>query len=188
MVDLTNENLARPHYRKRIIMTQAFVAIVIFLSGIIIGSTGTIVLLKNRGIWNPPRPPKPPQGMAAEIAHEIGSQYGLTDVQIKEVEKVFEKAGQSLESVRQEFENKMKAGEQQITTDMKSVLSPEQFTRWQHDFKSRLRPPQPGHGPDAGPGPELGHGPNGPGPEPGFKSKGPGTDPREFGPNPPERH
>ncbi|HUT29540.1 MAG TPA: hypothetical protein VMX13_07105 [Sedimentisphaerales bacterium] len=141
------------HHRTGIII-QILVATVIFLSGVIAGSTGTVVYLKNKGILRPPRPHY--RITASEIAAEIGSDYDLSDSQIKQVEQIFEKAGQSLETLRQEFEEKMETGKRQIRTEMKQVLSPEQFERWQQDFNAR-------HG-RRGPGPGPGkHGPGRPG-------------------------
>jgi len=135
------------HHRKRIII-QIFVATIIFLSGIIAGSTGTIVYLKNRGILRPPRPHHPPRIMASKIAEEIGSDYDLSDNQTKQVEQIFEKAGRTLETLRQEFEEKMETGKQQITAEMKQLLSPEQFERWQQDFNARHRRRGPRPGPE----------------------------------------
>jgi predicted DNA-binding protein YlxM (UPF0122 family) len=144
------DGLSKKHYRKRIV-AQAFVAIAIFIFGVIAGFGGTIYLLQNRGILRPPRPPRPPKMMASEIAKEIGTDYSLTEDQIKQVERIFEKAGQSLENLRQNFEEKMEVGKQQITAEMKQVLSSEQFERWQQDFNAR-------HG-------QRGPGPGGPHPE-----------------------
>jgi hypothetical protein len=144
------DGLTKKYYRKRIII-QAFVAIAIFISGIIAGSGGTIFLLKNKGILRPPGPHRPPRMMASEIAKEIGADYNLTEDQIKRVEQIFEKAGQSLEDLRQDFEEKMEAGKQQITAEMKQTLSPEQFEQWQQDFNARHGQREPGPG---GPHPE----------------------------------
>ena len=72
MVDELKYSISKQHYRKRIII-QTFVAIVIFVSGIIAGSGGTVALLKNMKILRPPRPFRPPRMMASEIAEKIGS-------------------------------------------------------------------------------------------------------------------
>ena len=160
MVNEIKYSISKQHHCKRII-TQIFVATIIFLSGVITGAGGTVILLKSRGILRPQRPPRPPRMMASDIAKEIGAEYGLTDEQIEQVEQVFEKAGQSLETMRQDFNERMETGKQEIITGMKAILSPDKFEKWQEDFNAR-------HDRRRGPGP---------GPNPG-----------EFRQEPPDRH
>jgi hypothetical protein len=145
--------LSKWRYRRRILI-QIFVAIVIFLSGIIAGSGGTIALLKSQGILQPLRRPHPPKMMASEIAKEIGSEYRLSEDQIKQIEQIFEKAGQSLEALRQDFETKMEADKQEVMAEIKAVMPPEKFEQWQQDFNARhgRRGPDADHGPGPGPG------------------------------------
>ena len=144
MVDILNSK----HYKKRIVF-QILVALIIFISGIVVGSGGAIAILKNMGILQPPRPPHIP---ASEIAKEIGADYDLTKNQILEVERIFEKAGLYLESLRQEFDDNMELRKQQLIAEMKTVMPPEKFEKWRDDMNARFEQydqerKQFGHGP-----------------------------------------
>lgn len=132
------DGLLKKHYRRRSIL-QAFVAIVIFVSGIIAGSGGTLFTLKNKGIL---RPLKRPQ--SSEIAREIGADYDLSEVQIQQVEQIFEKAGQYLETLRQDFDSKLEIGKEEILHQMKTVLPPEKYEPWLADFNARHHRRAPG--------------------------------------------
>ena len=124
------DRLSKKNYRKRIIV-QVFVAITIFVSGAIVGSGGTICLLKNKGILRPPR------FSSLEISKKIGAKYSLAEAQIEQVEQIFEKADQSLRALRHDLEGKMEAASQQIVAEMKLVLSSEQFEPWKIEFEAR---------------------------------------------------
>ena len=120
--------------KKRIVF-QILAALIIFISGIVAGSGGAMAILNNLGMLQPPRPPRIP---ATKIAREIGAQYDLTEEQILEVEQIFEKAGQYVESLREGFDDNMELGKQQIIADMKTVMPPEKFEKWQNEFIARL--------------------------------------------------
>ena len=134
--------LSKKHYRKRIII-QAFVAIAIFVSGAIVGSGGTISLLKNRGILRPPR------FSSSEISKKIGAKYSLTEAQIEQVEQIFEKADQSFGALKHDLEGEKEAASQQIMAEMKLVLSSEQFEPWKIEFEARHKRHMEKHNPES---------------------------------------
>lgn len=124
------DGLVKKYYRRQTII-QICVAIAIFGSGIIAGFGGTVYILKSKGILRPTEPP-----LASKIASKIGKDYELSAEQIKQVEQIFEKAGSYLEEVRQEIDAKLEIGKGQIFIEMKSVLPPEKYERWQEDFNA----------------------------------------------------
>jgi hypothetical protein len=119
-------------YDRRQTIIQTLVAIAIFISGIIVGGAGTIFGLKGRGLLHPSAPPT-----AKHIANEIGSDYDLTQQQIKQVEAVFEKGGQFIAALRQDFDSKIEIGKETILNEMKTVLPPEKYEQWKQDFNAR---------------------------------------------------
>jgi len=119
--------------RRKQIIPQMVVGLIILISGIIVGSGGTVALLKDRVVWIHHHP----KMEAADIAKEIGSQYGLTNEQTQKVEQIFRDMIQDRTAVHQEFEAKMEAEHQQLVTEMKAVLLPEQFERWHKDFEAK---------------------------------------------------
>ncbi len=124
------ENTGKQIIRRRN-TTQIIAALVIFASGIIVGSGATIYTLKAKGILRPMTPPS-----AAEIADRIGKDHKLTKEQILEVEKIFEDAGNYLEEIRTDFDNKIEAKKDIIIKEMQAVLPPDKFEEWQEHFNS----------------------------------------------------
>jgi uncharacterized protein YneF (UPF0154 family) len=128
-----NEHSWKSQPRRRQIILQIIVGVIIFISGIVVGSGGTVALLKNRVIWIH----RHPRIEAAHIAKEIASQYGLKDEQTQRVEQIFNSRFQTRTTIRQEYEAKMETENQKLVAEMKEILSPEQFQRWNKDFEAR---------------------------------------------------
>ena len=128
-----SEHNRKSQARRKQIITQIVVGVIIFISGIVVGSGGTIALLKNRVIWIHQHPKKD----AATIAKQIGSKYGLTDEQTQRVEQIFANRLKTTKAVHKEFDVKMEAEYQNLAAAMKEALSLEQFERWHKDFEAR---------------------------------------------------
>ncbi len=162
----------RPPLSRRQLLTQVVVAGVILASGMGIGVGGTILTLKDRIVWQDP-PPPPDRGgergpRPPNPVEEMKTRYNLSDEQAQKVKALFDarfKAGR----LRWEQLRKIQADEQeQFVTDMKGILTPEQFEPWHADYVQRIadmqnRPvwgPRGDHrGPprgDRGPGPRRG--------------------------------
>jgi len=156
----------RPPLSRRQLLMQVVVAGVILASGIGIGTGGTILALKDRIVWHPERGEtgrRPPN-----LVEELKAKYGLSDEQTQKVKALFDarfEAGRA----RWEQLRKIEADErEQLATDMKGILTPEQFEPWHADYLQRIaemqnrpfwgprgdhRGPQRG---DRGPGPRRG--------------------------------
>jgi len=142
------------HHRRQIYL-QMIVGAVILFCGIVIGSGATLLHLKDRMIMRRPRPP------VTDIVEDIQSRYNLTDEQAEKVEDIFKRSRETMHALSEEFRKKIDAEFQKISIEMKEILSPEQYERWENDFKSRRGGPG-GFGP-GGPG-RGGPGPGGFGP------------------------
>ena len=162
----------RPPPSGRQLLMQFVVAGVILASGIGIGTGGTILALKDRIVWQDP-PPPPDRGgergpRPPNVVEEWKTKYSLPDEQAQKVKALFDarfEAGR----LRWEQLRKIEADErEQLVTDMKGILTPEQFEPWHADYVQRIaamqnRPfwgPRGDHrGPprgDRGPGPRRG--------------------------------
>ncbi len=140
-------------FTRRQIISQVIVAAVILASGIGIGVGGTILSLKDRIIRFPPiggeRPPGPPN----ELIDRWRADLSLTDEQVQQIKDMF---SQRLAAARKQWETMMelqRKEREEFVASMKSILTPEQFTKWQDEFNRHM-----GHWRPRGPG-----GPSGPG-------------------------
>jgi hypothetical protein len=153
-----------PHRRKQIYL-QIIVAIIILSCGIVIGSGVTLLRLKDRVVMRGPRPP------LIAIVEDIQTRYDLTPEQTEQAEDILGKSRETLHTLFEEFRQRTEAEFQKISIEMKEVLSPEQYERWENDFRSRR---------ERGPG-RFGPGRPGPG-RFGPERRGP----RRFGPGRPD--
>ncbi len=120
--------------RSRQILVQIIVGSIILVSGIIIGSGGTILLAKHKVIWISHRHKADP----ASIAKKISSRYGLDDRQTRQVEDIFREGFQRKELIYKQMSAKMDARRQVLVAKMKEVLSPAQFEKWHKDLQIRM--------------------------------------------------
>jgi glycine/serine hydroxymethyltransferase len=104
---------------------------VILASGIAIGAGGAILLAKNNIIWVSHK-----HKDAAGITKEISTKYGLNQQQTKQVGEIINKAFEQRKLYDEEMDQKRDADAQILIADMKEVLTPEQFDRWNKDFQT----------------------------------------------------
>lgn len=130
MVTNTEENFLN-HYRYKRILLYIICAGIILTSGIVIGAGATILLVKHRVIWISHRTED-----AAEEAREMRDEYGLSQQQTNQVEAIYNRAFER-KQLRQEENSKKRDQEAQIfAAEIKEVLTPEQFERWNKDFQT----------------------------------------------------
>ena len=150
---------------RRQMYLQIGAATVILACGIVIGSGAALLHFKDDIVpnrWPPSR----------DIVRDIRTRYGLTEEQAEKVEVALGDSRERMHTFFDGFRQKMDAEFQELSTAMQEILTPEQFERWEDDFKSKR-----GRGPGRfGPG-RPGSGRFGPGkPGPG------GPDHGRFGP------
>ncbi len=190
MVDEMKPDSSAPRPRwpftRRQMFAQIGVAVVILVSGMGIGTGGTILSLKDRIMWHfPPRRFDDHRPDVNEIVNKWRTDYGLTDDQAQQVKGAFLASLATTRTIFEEFAQKQRAQQVKFAEeDMKTILTPEQYQKWHREFsefKNRAeRRWRPGERP-GGPG---GH-PGGPGEHNGRRpDHGPSRGDRGFGPPP----
>jgi hypothetical protein len=169
-VSPSNPSIGTKHKSRRYkqVFLQVFVGMIILLCGVIIGWGSAVLYMKDKMMMPPgPRPP------TRKVVEDMSARYDLTPEQAKQVEAAFGKRRESLQTVFEEFRTKSEAEFQALSADIKKILTPGQYARWEHDFKQR-RPPRPpwergpGRPGDMGPGSD---GPGHRGPRRGFEER-----------------
>jgi hypothetical protein len=132
----------RPPFNHRQLLTQVVVAGVILVSGIGIGTGGTILVLKDRIVWDfpsppPDRPPGPRPG--GDIVERLKVQYSLTDEQVQQVKDVFAKRLEAARARWKQLSEIEQAEREKLVQDMKGILTPEQFEPWRADFTKMMK-------------------------------------------------
>ncbi len=165
-------------FTRRQIFAQIGVAALILISGMGIGTGGTILSLKDRIIWHPRhferrRPPN--------LVKMWQTKYGLNDDQARQVGEALSKSWATTRTIFEEFAQKQRAEQAKFAEDMKTILTPEQYQGWYREF-SEFRNRAEGRG---GPGGPPGGRPGGPGEHNGGrKDHGPFRGDRDFRPPP----
>jgi hypothetical protein len=160
----------RLSHRRRQILLQVVVGMIILICGIVIGWGAAVLQLKDKMMMPPgPRPP------TREVVEDMEARYDLTPEQAKQVGAAFGKRRDTLQTLFEEFRRKSETEFQTLSAYIKKILTPGQYERWEQDFQRRRRPGQwergPGRPGDRGPG----HGgPGDRGPGRGFGERGPG--------------
>ncbi|HBG28911.1 MAG: hypothetical protein A2Y10_16610 [Planctomycetes bacterium GWF2_41_51] len=105
-------------------------AFIILASGIAIGVGGTILMVKHRVIWIS-RMPKD----ANDITEMVTKKYDLNPQQIEQVRKIITNSFEQRKLDDEAQSAKRDIYAKQITAEMNSVLTPEQFEKWNKDFQ-----------------------------------------------------
>lgn len=124
---------AKPKLRSPRTSVQLLVALLILISGAIIGSGGTVMFIKLKMPWIGHRPKK----TAASIAEKIKQKYNLDEEQCQRVETILNDAFLKRESLHKEIDKEFEAADQIFIAEMKKVLTEEQFQKWHQDFQAR---------------------------------------------------
>jgi hypothetical protein len=96
-------------------------------------------------------------------------EYEFTDEQVEQTKVAFDHSVVAMRELWTKFREQEQAQREDLMADMKNILSPEQFEKWERDFKERTRRMRPsGPGRPGGPGK-----PGGPGGPDRHRSHGP---------------
>ncbi len=152
---------------RRQIIAQVVVSAVILVSGIAIGSGGTILALKDRIVPafssptrdgnTPGRDPNEAGKRANWIVTRWKDDYGLSDEQVRQAQEILGKEFAATERLWQEFHKAEETQRQKFVLAMKGILTPEQFTKWDAEFRrmvehmQKMRPFDPRRGGRGGP-------------------------------------
>ena len=127
-----------PSNRRQLLM-QAVVAVVILVSGIGIGTGGTILALKNRLVPRLRLPPPGPPGMEPNILVERWrGEYALSDKQVQQAKDTLIKQFAATGDLWDKFRQAEQSEREKFAASIKKILTPEQFTKWDSDLKERM--------------------------------------------------
>lgn len=127
----------RPRLTPRQILAQTIIGGLILLSGVAIGTGGTVLVLKDRIIWR--LPTRPPGGRPDpnRIVDDWTVKYGLSDEQAQRVKEIFTKRFEAHRAQFAEMVKRAQAEREGFAAAIKEVLTPEQYEAWERDFRER---------------------------------------------------
>ncbi len=136
MVDPTKP--IKPLGRRRRVVLQLIFALVIFLSGTVIGTSGTMQWLKSRGgrIGPPPRGRGPDPN---ELVARWTEDYGLSSEQGDQIKEVLKRVDQMRREAFQDSHTKMEAAFTEMIEGIKGIMTPDQFKQWHAEFQKRMQ-------------------------------------------------
>jgi hypothetical protein len=128
----------RPPSNRRQLLMQALVAVVILVSGIGIGTGGTILALKNRLVPRLRLPPPGPPGMEPNVLVERWKgDYSLSEKQAKQAKDTLTKQFAATRELWQKFATAEQSEREKFAGAMKKILTPDQFAKWDSELKRR---------------------------------------------------
>ena len=124
--------LPSPHHRA---WPTFLVGVLILLFGIAIGAGGARLLegRKSRH-W-----PRDRGKFPSHIASRLQADLGLTDAQTEKVKAIYAKQLDAMHEMRQDMLPKVKAHHEQLRTEIKEVLTVEQYAKWEEGFNALCR-------------------------------------------------
>jgi len=115
-------------------VAMVLLGLVIFGSGIVIGSVGTLTFVRRAMV----RAVKHPEQLPDRAIARMTRRYDLTPEQQAEVGAILRTRMQRMTAIRQQLRPYLDAELDSLRDDVAGVLTEEQATQWQHDF-GRLR-------------------------------------------------
>ncbi len=134
----------RPPFPRRQVVAQVVVAAIILVSGIAIGSGGTILALKDRiftrlRLMPVDQPPGPGPDDANNLAEWWRVEYGLDDDQVQKTKETLAKQFAATRELWGRFRVMELTQRDKFAQAVKSVFTPDQFAKWQQDMEERMR-------------------------------------------------
>jgi len=157
-----------PPSRQQII-AQVLVSAVILVSGVVIGGGGTILALKDRILpptatiasgGEPNEKGPGAGGPARDIVAHWTTDYGLSETQAQQARETLTKQFEATHALWRKFQQAEQGEREKFALAMKGILTSDQYTRWDADFKrmvedmQRMRPFDPHRGGRGGPRPD----------------------------------
>ncbi len=116
--------------RQRRVCLQLLVGIVILASGMVLGSGGTILYMKNRVVFRG----GPDRFTPEKIVKHFEEKYRLSQQQSEQVRQLFEEMGARYREKSETDRLQREADEKVMIAKMQDILSPEQYEQWKQDF------------------------------------------------------
>jgi Spy/CpxP family protein refolding chaperone len=122
--------------------------LVILICGNVIGAGAAALWLKQ---YLPAQPP-PPAGATERIIGDMRDRYDLNEDQARKIREIMQRRLEALEAIRRDAQEKSEAEREKLRGEMKTVLTPDQYTRWLERFEELGARRGPPGGPGGGPG------------------------------------
>ncbi len=105
--------------------------LIIFLSGVIVGTGGTLLAVRQRVLHRIHHPEEMPAIVAARLRHKLG----LSDKQVEQVETVLRNRQDDIQAMRREFQPQLEGQLDQLAAEISEILDDEQRSRWKEHFQ-----------------------------------------------------
>jgi hypothetical protein len=127
----------RPRLTPRQIFAQTIMGGLILLSGVAIGTGGSVLILKDRIIWRLPMRDGARRPDPNRIVDEWTAKYGLNEEQAQRVKEIFTRRFEAHRAHFSEMVKRAQTEREAFAAAVKEILTPEQYERWERDFRER---------------------------------------------------
>ena len=140
---------ARPKNLRMLLLSA-----VILVAGIVIGSAGTTLLIRN----NSHRPPRPGAASAKRITDKLKDRLELSDEQFAKIEPIIKAHMDKLREIQQQARPQIEGEVNQMKEEISTLLTDDQKQKWEKHMKylerifRKQRGPGRGHGSGEGRG------------------------------------
>ncbi|NOY43247.1 MAG: periplasmic heavy metal sensor [Planctomycetes bacterium] len=110
---------------------RVLLLLVIFLSGAIVGTGGTLLAVRQRVLHRIHHPEEMPAIVTARLRHKLG----LSDKQAEQVETVLRNRQDDIQAMRREFQPRLEGQLDQLAEEIAEVLDDEQRSQWEEHFQ-----------------------------------------------------
>ncbi len=109
-------------------------ALLIFVSGLIVGGGLTLIRVRHGALWAIHHPEEAPPRIAAHLRWKLG----LSDEQTEQVEQIVRKRQQALQAIRREVQPRVTAELDRVEAEISGMLNDAQRAKW-HKLFTQLR-------------------------------------------------
>ncbi len=109
-------------------------AMLIFVSGLIIGGGLTLIRVRHGALWAIHHPEEAPPQIAAHLRWKLG----LSDEQTRQVEQIVRKRQQALQAIRREVQPRVMIELDRVEAEIAATLDDSQRVKW-HALFAKLR-------------------------------------------------
>jgi len=113
----------------------------ILISGVGVGFGSAMAYLSgSKDVTDPEEEPKPPTKVAITFTKGLADKYGLDQQQSGQLKDIMAKHFKAMHEIRKKAMEEMVAIHREISDDMRGVMTPDQFERWEkHNEEARKR-------------------------------------------------
>lgn len=110
---------------------RVLLLLVIFLSGAIVGTGGTLLAVRQRVLHRIHHPEEMPTIVTARLRYKLG----LSDKQTQQVEAVLRNRQRDIQAMRREVQPQLEGQLDQLAKEIAEVLDDEQRIQWEEHFR-----------------------------------------------------